>query len=174
MSDEITLLRATSDDAERLSNLLELYMHDLSELFSIEVGTDGRFGYDHLERYWREPEQRFAHLIRVGAQLAGFALARRGSPLTDDPTDLDVAEFFVLRRHRRAGVGMRAAALLWDAIPGHWIVRVAGGNLRALAFWRAAVAAHQGQAPSERRVVLPEREWHVLDLRSPAGADAAG
>jgi predicted acetyltransferase len=105
-------------------------------------------------------------LIRLGSRLAGFALVTRGSPLTDDPADLDVAEFFVLRRHRRSQVGRSAAFLLWDRVPGHWIVRVAGNNQRGLAFWRAAIAGYTQGALSERTVQVPGRLWHVLDLDS--------
>ena len=105
-------------------------------------------------------------MIRAGSQLAGFALAQRGSPMTDDPNDLDVAEFFVLRRHRRSGVGQRAARLLWERLPGHWIVRVAGGNERAVAFWRATISMHTGRPLSERSAERLGRLWHVLDFRS--------
>ena len=173
-SEEVTLLAATSADAAVLSNLLELYIHDLSDFFPIEIGVDARFGYDRLALYWQEPERRSAYLIHNGSRLAGFALVARGSPLTDDPTDLDVAEFFVLRRHRRSQVGRRAAFSLWDRMPGHWIVRVADNNLRALAFWRAAVAAYTQSALSERSVQGPGRVWHVLDLnsRTPSRLDA--
>ena len=67
------------------------------------------------------------YLIRVRGRVAGFALVTRGSPATADPLDLDLAEFFVLRSYRRSGVGRRAAVLLWNSLPAHWIVRVAGG-----------------------------------------------
>ena len=36
---------------------------------------------------------------------------------------LDVAEFFVLRRYRRSGVGRSAAFLIWKHFPGTWTVR---------------------------------------------------
>jgi predicted acetyltransferase len=163
-SEEVTLSPAGLSDAPVLSNLLEFYIHDLSDFFPIEIGVDARFGYDRLASYWQEPERRSAYLIRVGSRLAGFALATRGSPLTDDPNDLDVAEFFVLRRHRRSRVGRRAAFLLWNRMPGHWIVRVAGNNQRALAFWRGVVSDYTRSALSERLVQLPERVWHVLDF----------
>jgi hypothetical protein len=43
---EVTLDAATEADAELLSNLLELYIHDLSGVFpSVELGANGRFGY---------------------------------------------------------------------------------------------------------------------------------
>jgi predicted acetyltransferase len=122
-----------------LANLLELYVHDLSAVFGIEVGADGRFGYDKLPLYWSQPATHFAHLIRVGGRLAGFALVTRGSPATTDPSDLDLAEFFVLRSYRRSGVGRHAAALLWTSFPAHWIVRVAETHRDALCFWEETI-----------------------------------
>jgi GNAT superfamily N-acetyltransferase len=106
-SQEITLEIATAGDRRLLSNLLELYLHDLSEIFPIQVGADGRFGYDKLPRYWSEPDTHYAYLIRCKTDVAGFALVTRGSPATDDPNDLDVGEFFVLRSYRRSGIGRR-------------------------------------------------------------------
>ena len=128
----VSLATATRADAPLLSNLLELYLHDLSEAFPMEVGADGRFGYEPLALYWTQEERRFPFLIRSGSRVAGFALAARGSPATDDPADLDVAEFFVLRQHRRCGVGREAAFLLWNRLEGRWVVRVSEGNHRAL------------------------------------------
>src|SRR3954466_8074223 len=106
---EVVLEPATLRDSAALSNLLELYSHDLSDVFALELGAEARFGYEKLPLYWSEPEIRFPFLIRAGTRLAGFALVTRGSPASDDPNDFDIAEFFVLRRHRRSGVGRRAA-----------------------------------------------------------------
>jgi predicted acetyltransferase len=168
MSDEheVSLREAEPGDAVTLANLLELYLHDLSESFSIDVGVDGRFGYERLPLYFQEPERRSAHLIWVGARLAGFVLATRGSPLTNDPDQLDVAEFFVLRRYRRARVGRRAAFLLWDNLPGSWVVRVADTNRGALPFWRAVISEYAGHEWTERAVPLPGRGWRVFEFKS--------
>ncbi len=136
---EVTLAAANSCDAPLLSNLLELYVHDLSNIFSIKIGADGRFGYEKLPLYWSAPDTHFAYLIRHEDEVAGFALVTRGSPATDDPDDFDVAEFFVLRAHRRCGVGRRAAFLLWDRRPGRWVVRVSEVNRGALRFWEEAI-----------------------------------
>jgi predicted acetyltransferase len=124
--------------------LLELYSHDLSEVFPIEPGPDGRFGYPKLPLYWSESDERFPFLIRAGGKTVGLALVTRGSPATKDPDVLDIAEFFVLRRHRRSGCGLRAAALLFDRLPGHWIVRVSEGNRGALPFWESVINAYTG------------------------------
>lgn len=146
----VTLDVATADAAALLSRLLELYVHDLSEVIPIAIGVDGLFRYDRLPLYWSEPERHFPFLIRSDGQLAGFVLASRGSPATDDPEDLDVAEFFVLRAHRRAGVGRRAACLLWDRLPGRWVVRVLESNRAGLSFWRSTIREYTRGAFSER------------------------
>jgi len=157
---------ATPDEGPVLAQLLELYVHDMSEFFDIAIGSAGRFGYARLPLYGSEPDRHLAFLIRAGGQLAGFVLVTRGSPGTDGPDDLDVAEFFVLRAHRRAGVGRKAAALLWRRMPGHWVVRVAEWNRPALAFWRSTVRACTGGAFSETRRTDDARGWCVFRFTS--------
>jgi predicted acetyltransferase len=123
-------------EAGVLANVFELYLHDMSEAFpQLVLGAEGRFGYARLPDWFAEPDRRFPFWIRRDGALAGFALAMRGSPATDDPTHLDVAEFFVLRSYRRFGVGRNAAFALFDRLRGHWVVRVSKGNARGSAFW---------------------------------------
>jgi predicted acetyltransferase len=163
---DVSLTPAGAADASLLANLLELYIHDLSAVFpNVRLGPDGRFGYPKLPLYWSEPERRFPFLIHADGELAGFALATRGSPFSDDPAVLDVAEFFVLRRHRRAGVGQRAACLLWQTLPGAWIVRVSEGNTGALDFWRRTVGEFAPDAVESVRPGEP-RAWRTLAFTS--------
>jgi predicted acetyltransferase len=116
----VTLDPAASRDVTLLENLLELYLHDLSEAFpAIEIDANGRVGYDKLALYWSEPERRFPFLIRADGRVAGFVLVTRGSPASDDPDVLDVAEFFVLRRYRRSGVGRRCPSSGSCSAPPH-------------------------------------------------------
>jgi predicted acetyltransferase len=171
---ETFLLEAARlDQAPVLASLLQLYAHDLSEAFELAVGEDGRFPYPHLERYWREPDRRFPFLIRRGGELAGFVLATRGSPMSVDPSVLDVAEFFVLRRHRRSGAGRQAATILWDRLPGHWIVRVADCNRAALPFWRQVVGGYTGQTFAQEERTLSGRGWTRLSFDSRGWTPAA-
>jgi predicted acetyltransferase len=162
-SGAVSLDAAAPAEAALLENLLELYTHDLSALFpAVELGPEGRFGYPQLSRYWAEPDRRFAFVIRCGARVAGFALVTRGSPATDDPQVFDVAEFFVLRRYRRAGVGRQAACLLWQRLPGRWTVRVSEGNAGALAFWRGVVAACAAGPVTESSRPGDPHPWRVF------------
>jgi predicted acetyltransferase len=133
---------------------MQLYCHDLSVFFGLEVGADGRFGYPNLPLYWTEPDRRFPFFITADARLSGFALVMRGSPASSDPDVLDVAEFFVLRTQRRSGVGARAARLLWDLYPGAWTVRAATGNETAVHFWRQTIGAYCGVRPATERTLV--------------------
>jgi len=167
----VSLDQATEGDSVLLANLLELYIHDMSEVFPhVVLGPDGRFGYRHLPLYWSEPDRRFAFLIRCDGRVGGFILVTRGSPVTSDPDVLDVAEFFVVRQYRRAGVGRQAASLLWARLPGKWIVRVLETNRGALAFWRDTVATFTGGSFAESRLHHAPNDWRVFSLESrPAG-----
>jgi predicted acetyltransferase len=165
-SEEVVLELATQAGAALLSNLLQLYIHDMSEIFAVEIGAEGRFSYDKLPLYWSGDERHFPFLIRSGVRIAGFALVTRGSPVTDNPEDLDLAEFFVLRRLRRSGVGRRAAVLLWDHVPGHWIVRVSEGNRGGLLFWEAVIRDYTHGAFSERTLPGTPNGWRVFSFKS--------
>lgn len=168
----VSLHPASEADSTLLANLLELYVHDMSEVFPhVQLGTDGRFGYSRLPLYWSEPERRFAFLIRCDGRVAGFILVTRGSPAVPDPNVLDVAEFFVLRQYRRAGTGREAAFLLWRRLRGRWIVRVLEKNAGALGFWHDIIAAFTGAHFDERRLTTGPNEWLVFSFDSgPANA----
>ncbi len=165
-SDDVVLDLATPRDTPVLANLLELYAHDLSATFGLELGPDGRFGYEKLPLYWLEPGRRFPFLIRRGPHLAGFALVTQGSPGSDDPQDFDVAEFFVVRRYRRSGVGRQAAFLLWDRFPVRWVVRVAEGNHRGLRFWESVIREYTGGDFAETSHPGNPRAWRVFSFTS--------
>jgi predicted acetyltransferase len=168
---DVVLDVAAPSDAALLENVLELYLHDLSEAFPIiELGANGRFGYDQLPLYWSEPERRFPFLIRYGTRVVGFVLVTRGSPASDDPDVFDVAEFFVIRRHRRSGVGRQAAFLVWDRLPGSWIVRVSEGNAGALPFWTRVIAEYTRGAATEFARVGSPNAWRVFSFGSPRGS----
>ena len=111
-----------------MGNLLELYIHDFSELRDVDLGPDGRFGYRLLPLYWSDPD-RHAFLIRIDGKLAGFALVKRGSELSGNKAVWDMGEFFVIRGHRRRGFGTQVMHELWRRLPGLWEIRVMQSNV---------------------------------------------
>jgi len=168
----VSLDQASEADSALLSNLLELYIHDMSEVFPhVQLGADGRFGYSRLALYWSEPDRHFAFLIRCDGRIGGFILVTRGSPAVADPNVLDVAEFFVLRQYRHAGAGRQAAFLLWHRLRGRWIVRVLEKNAAALAFWRDTIATFTAGSFTESPLRREPNDWQVFSFESgPANA----
>ena len=135
------VVRATRSDQPVLRELFQLYAYDFSEIIHTEVGDNGRFPDPRLVAYWCDA-WRFPFLLRVDDHLAGFALVHRGSRISNDDDVWDMAEFFVLRRHRRARVGMRAAHHLFAMHPGRWEIRQRRENAFATLFWRRAVSTY--------------------------------
>jgi predicted acetyltransferase len=163
ISTQVELRAANAADGDVLANLLELYAHDLSAVFDLEVGEDGRYGYPRLPLYWSEAERRHAFLIREKDRIAGFALITRGSPISTDPNCWDMSEFFVLRPYRRRGIGEQAVQTLWRDFPGPWTVRVAEANAGAVDFWSKAVAAQTLNRYVRHSQVVAGRSWsHFL------------
>jgi predicted acetyltransferase len=127
----VEVIEAQLDAKVVLRHLLELYLHDFSELDGGDVDEHGLFGYRYLDHYWTE-ENRRPFLFRVDGRWAGFALIRLGDPN-------DMTEFFVLRRFRRRGVGTAAARELFGRFLGAWQVRQIAANVAASAFWRRTI-----------------------------------
>src|SRR5712692_1535448 len=94
-SAHIEVIPARPEQESILANLLELYAHDFSEFHNLELGDDGRFGYERLPLYWSEPD-RYPFLIKVDGRLAGLALVKKGSELSDNDAVWDMAEFFIV------------------------------------------------------------------------------
>lgn len=149
-----------------MENLLQLYIHDLSAIFTqVELGEDGRYTYPALSSFLSGAPERRAFVLRAEGRLAGFVFARRGSPALPAPDVWDVAEFFVLKRFRRAGVGRAAALRLWEELGGAWTVRVANRNAPALAFWRRTVADYRGGPVRELAWSPGAAPWTVFHLQ---------
>src|SRR4029453_7742953 len=69
-------------------------------------------------------------------ELAGFTMTRRL-----ETTEREVAEFFVVRRWRRQGVGQEVAMTMFRRHPGRWLVAHDAANLPAARFWPATIRA---------------------------------
>lgn len=137
----LVITRATADNRPRLMALFQLYGYDFSEILGLDVRDDGHFALPDLDCYWRDPRCH-AFLLRVDGQLAGFALVQQRSYIDGDESVCDLAEFCVLRKYRRRGVGEEAARWLFDQFAGWWEVRQKPQNVAATRFWRRVIARY--------------------------------
>ncbi len=142
----LTVLPATEADRPILAGLMQFYVYDFSEMepegsHDYDVGPDGLFRpYPYLDAYWREGG-RWPLIFRLDGAAIGFALVNQVSNRTEGFVERNMAEFFVMRRHRRRGLAAAALAQILKLHPGRWEVAVLDRNPGALAFWPRALAA---------------------------------
>ncbi|HEX5236317.1 MAG TPA: GNAT family N-acetyltransferase [Silvibacterium sp.] len=148
-----------------LTNLLELYLHDLSHLHDLQIGLDGRFGYQNLPLYWSRRD-RHPFLIKVAGGWAGFVLLKRVPVVATSDTVWDMAEFFLLRRFRGRGIGILAAHAAWRNHPGNWQVRVMQSNAAGLRFWNRAIAEFCGTPLQSSAFEQEGRSWQLFSFQS--------
>jgi predicted acetyltransferase len=130
----VSVVPAAPETRDTLVRLVQLYLHDLSAVEGWDVDETGSFGEELLRGCWTDA-RRHPFVIRADARVAGFALVDRGSHLTGDPTVYDMAEFFILRRWRRCGVGRVAVRHLTQLFAGEWEIRPFHGYGPAMSFW---------------------------------------
>lgn len=159
------MLQATRDHEPIIANLLELYIHDFSEIIPVYLGPDGRFGYKGLSDYWTQPGH-YPFLITVDDKLAGFALVKIVRAVTGEQEDWDMAEFFIVRAHRNHGIGLSAAHQVWQLFPGSWQVRVMSFNRPALLFWQRAIDAFVGLPTNPINIERDGKTWAVFTFES--------
>lgn len=165
MSRGLELIRAGAEHKSVLGNLLELYIHDFSELVPIDVGNDGRYGYKSLPLFWSD-NSRLPFLARLDGKLVGFVLVTQSLELSGDGEAWDMAEFFVLRGYRRRGIGTQLAEKVWLHCPGRWQIRVMEKNALARRFWESSIAKFTGQPAPSTHFVKDGVAWHRFSLDS--------
>jgi predicted acetyltransferase len=162
---KIEIIPASPEQKATLANLFELYAYDFSEFVDLEIGPDGRFRDGDLDIYWTEPA-RYPLLVYVDSGLAGFALIDGLPRESADVTVWDVAEFFILRGYRRAGIGTEVTHQVWRRFPGRWQVRVIVSNEPAYRFWHEAIKSFVGQEIVATRVTQGGRDRHLFSFES--------
>ncbi|MEV4767487.1 GNAT family N-acetyltransferase [Micromonospora chokoriensis] len=122
-----------------LSNLGQLYRHDLSEAYGHLPNDDGTFNDRPLDRFLAgvDPQSR-AWLITAAGRTAGFALT------TPAEGGMSIASFFVVRALRRTGVGRAAAIHVISLFPGRWRIGFQRYNPGVEAFWSTVATQVSG------------------------------
>lgn len=138
-----TLELFAESERDLFRGLVQFYLYDFTEFEPEDIGEDGRFHWDEVERYGRDPGYD-AWLLRVDGKPAGFALVDERPPAEDGIASHAIAEFFVLRAYRRCGFGETMARGIFERYPGHWRVAQISPNQPAIAFWRRVIDAYTG------------------------------
>lgn len=118
---------------------MRFYIYDFSKYIDKDVEETGRFDDYPLDKYWTE-DNHFAYLIKVANQYAGFVLIKS----VDSETEkyFTIAEFFIMKKYRRCGIGKAAADDIFRLHPGYWQVFQMAENKRAQKFWREVIGSY--------------------------------
>lgn len=136
----VQLHKAEPSDMQVVQNLVGYYIYDLSEYMGWPCTPEGHFvGCAPWLTFWSQ-EGKHAFMLRSDTEIAGFALVD-GSQKNQE-MDYLMAEFFVLRKFRRKGVGETIANQLFALFPGNWVVSQLVKNTPAVAFWRKVIGCY--------------------------------
>lgn len=141
----VEVIPAALSDKVVLRQLFQLYHYDFGEILGRgDLNEHGFYDYTmHLDHYWTEPE-RYPFLIKLDGKWVGFVLVSKETYFPEREPGWVIAEFFVMRRYRRRGVGEYAARFAFDRFPGRWEVAQVPENTGAVAFWRKVIGRYTG------------------------------
>ncbi len=135
---DIQVIPVPEGEKEILRNLLEKYDYEFSQYDQRDVGPLGLYGYGYLDHYWVE-KNRYPFFIKVDGKLAGFVMVN-DHPEVVSGTDYTLAEFFVMYKYRRMGVGRYAARYVFDRFKGRWQLKRHPKNLASVRFWNSVIS----------------------------------
>jgi predicted acetyltransferase len=148
----------------RHSKLDRQWIHDvygeyLDALSDLNSGLFSVLGVDNPREQeifanWFANDHTHPLVILKGSERLGFALVSRPQipGVGERAPDYNMAEFFVRRPFRRAGIGRNAATLIFDRFAGVWELVEYQRNPGAVEFWRRVLTTYcQGQFTERHR-----------------------
>ena len=139
LAQSIEIRQAVAQDRLPIYRMLELYQHDLSDIWSQDLDAHGEYGYA-LDRFWDADSHCHSFVATVAGNYAGFALVDASVKVGTSGHWMD--QFFVLKKYRRCGIGRTMARQVFATMPGQWEVGEMLNNQPAQAFWRKVIQEH--------------------------------
>ena len=105
----IKLENVSEEDKSIISNLLQLYLSNISLYFPIDMDQKtGLYIYDDIDKYFDKNKNNLALLIKCDNKIAGFAFID-----FEDDRNI-VQEIFVFNEYKRKGIGSNAVKKIFD------------------------------------------------------------
>jgi len=93
-----------------------------------------------LDREGKKEEGRQAFLVKVNDMLAGFVLVNNYCMMKEPGNETKtIAEFFIMRKWRRQGVGKEIAFKTFDIHKGNWKIKQEKENIGAQRLWEHVI-----------------------------------
>jgi len=165
----IELVEVKETEKSVLRRLMELYAYDFSEYDNEDVNEHGLYSYRYFDHYWTD-DTRHPLFIRVDGRLAGFVMINEYCDVVKEPGARTMAEFFVMRKYRRKGIGKAVAVQVFDRFPGKWEVIQHGNNKPSQLFWEEVIREYTSGKYRQEKAVTESWEGIALIFdNSPGG-----
>lgn len=158
---------AARSERSPLFRMLEMYQHDLSDVWDQDIDEQGEYGYE-LDSYWLAPARK-PYVILVNGKYAGFALVNDEVKVPGGDHWLE--QYFIIKKYRRSGLGRAAATRLFDLHPGRWQLGQFPLNYPAQAFWRATISEYTRGNYREQEITSGSWIGILQEFESPAPVD---
>ncbi len=135
------IVSVRKEQKEILRNLLEKYDYEFSQWTKEDVNELGLFGYDYFDCYWTKTN-RFAYFIYVEGKIAGFVMVNDYPEDESRETDFTIAEFCILYKYRKQGIGKQVAFQIFDLHKGKWQLKCHPHNIPSVCFWNKVIAEY--------------------------------
>ncbi len=120
-----------------------MYCYEWSQYNKIDVNSKGEYEFEyHISKYWNK-ENHYSFFIKVDGVLAGFVLIDDDFDIHMD-YDHAIADFFIMHKYRRSGVGRFAAKAIFDMFHGKWEIEHHPHNIGSVKFWDSIVDEYTG------------------------------
>lgn len=159
--DKIEIVEVDIEQKSILRQLIELYEYDFSEFNDSDVNEQGYYGYTYFDHYWTD-ENRFPYFIKFNEQYAGFVLVNSFCYLYENEPARSIAEFFVMRKYRRRGIGKAVARKIFDKHRGNWEVLQHENNTASYQFWKEVISCYTEGVYKEQPVMT--KAWNGTGL----------
>lgn len=123
-----------------LENLMQFYMYDFSAYLKMDVEINGKFApYPELKNYLND-KNKFPYILLSDGNIIGFVLIK----FVADDNYFSVAEFFIMKKYRRLGLGKKIALHIFDLHKGAWEIFQREENKSAQIFWKNVINEYTG------------------------------
>lgn len=140
---DVILCNVNKDEKEILFRLLQYSLFEESENDLNEMNEKAFFEYDYFDRYFVDKDRQ-AYFIReqVTNKLLGFVMVNEYVQLCDNGHS--IAEFLVIPKYRRKGIGKKIAFQVFDKYLGNWEVKPSYNSQKAYLFWKKTIGDYSG------------------------------
>lgn len=135
---DIRLEKVNIEQKDTLYRLLQYSLFEESLTDGNEMNSDATFNYKYFDSYFTE-SNRDAFFIKEshGEKLLGFVMINQYMQRFHNGHS--IAEFMIIPKYRRTGVGKKVAFTCFDLYKGNWEVSPSFGSDQAFNFWKKVI-----------------------------------